>query len=99
MGGTPWEVRERYIENSPFFFLDRVDAPLLLLHGAEDPNTPVYLTGQLFVGLRRLGRKVVLARYEGEGHWPGSWSVANQIDYWHRLVGWFDQHLADRAAR
>jgi len=93
MGGTPWEVRERYIENSPFFYLDRVEAPLLLLHAAEDRNTPVYLAGQLFVGLRRLGKTVVLARYEGERHWWGSWSVANQLDYWNRLVAWFDEHL------
>lgn len=93
MGGTPWEVRERYIDNSPLFFLDRVEAPLLLLHGAEDGNTPVYLAGQLFVGLRRLGRTVVLARYEGERHWWGTWSVANQQDYWNRLVGWFEEHL------
>lgn len=99
MGGTPWEVRERYIENSPFFFLDRVETPLLLLHGAEDRNTPVYLAGQLFAGLRRLGRNVVLARYEGESHWPGSWSAANQIDYWRRLVDWFDEQLSSASGR
>ncbi|NIR45539.1 MAG: prolyl oligopeptidase family serine peptidase [Gemmatimonadetes bacterium] len=93
MGGTPWEVRERYIENSPFFFLDRVEAPLLLLHGAEDRNTPVYLAGQVFVALQRLDRTVLLVRYEGEGHWPGSWSAANQIDYWRRIVAWFERHL------
>ncbi|MFW6078141.1 MAG: S9 family peptidase [Gemmatimonadota bacterium] len=93
MGGTPWEVRDRYIDNSPFFFLDRVRTPLLLLHGAEDRNTPVHLAGEIFAGLRRLGRDVVLARYEGEGHWPGSWSLANRLDYWRRVVGWFDDRL------
>jgi len=93
MGGTPWEVRERYIENSPFFFLDRVHTPLLLLHGAEETNTPVYLAEEIFAALQRLERTVVLARYDGEGHWPGSWSAANQTDYWRRLVAWFDEHL------
>ena len=28
IGGTPWEFRERYVENSPIFYLDRVGTPL-----------------------------------------------------------------------
>lgn len=94
MGAPPWSDPATYVENSPLFFLDRVRAPLLLLHGAEDRNTPAYLAGELFTGLRRLGRTVVLARYEGEGHWWGTWSLPNQLDYWTRVVGWFDARLA-----
>jgi dipeptidyl aminopeptidase/acylaminoacyl peptidase len=43
LGGTPWEVRERYIENSPIFYLDRVETPLLILHGAEDTEVAPFL--------------------------------------------------------
>ena len=67
--------------------------PLLLLHGAEDENTPVYLAGHVYAGLAALGRTASFVRYEGEGHWPGAWSPANQIDYWRRLVAWFEEHL------
>src|SRR5712692_9678839 len=35
MGGTPWQFRDRYIENSPSFYLDRVETPLMIVHGAE----------------------------------------------------------------
>lgn len=93
MGGTPWEVPEAYRQNSPVLHLDRVRTPLLLLHGEADPTVPVHLAEAVYVGLRRLGRPVALARYGGEGHWPGDWSVPNQIDYWTRLIGWFEERM------
>jgi len=93
MAGSPWEFRDRYIENSPFFFLDRVRTPLLLLHGGADPTVLPARAAETFVGLRRLGRPVELVRYEGEGHHPGSWSVANATDYWQRIFDWFDKYV------
>jgi dipeptidyl aminopeptidase/acylaminoacyl peptidase len=90
MGGTPWEVRERYIENSPIFYLDRVQTPLLIIHGGEDWP---FLADQVFTGLRRLGKRVEYARYAGEGHWEGEWSRSNQRDYLKRVIGWFDRYL------
>ncbi len=93
MGAPLWEAPGRYLENSPFLLLDRVTAPLLLLHGTDDRVVPVWLAEQLFTGLRRLDRPVALARYERESHWFGDWSVPNQIDYWDRLLGWFDRYM------
>ena len=57
------------------------------------------LLGLVFVGLRRLGREVTYARYEGEEHWPGQWSHANAADYLNRVVEFFETHLAKSAAR
>ena len=93
MGGSPWEYRERYIENSPFFYLDRVRTPLLIIHGAEDHAVAPFLADQIFVALRRLGQTVTYARYGGEGHWEGVWSYADQIDYANRVIAWFDRYL------
>lgn len=93
MGGTPWEFRERYIANSPFFFLDRVQTPLLILHGTGDDTVGSADADEVFVGLRRLGKKVVYARYEGEGHTPTTWRRPNLMDYLNRLLAWFDEHL------
>ena len=81
------------IENSPFFFLDRVRTPLLLLHGGADQTVLAARAAETFVALRRLGRPVELVRYEGEGHHPGSWSVANATDYWRRIFDWFDKYV------
>ena len=93
MGGTPWQFRERYIENSPLFYLDRVETPLMIVHGANDTSVAPFLGDEIFVGLRRLGKVAEYARYEGEGHSPSYWSYANQVDYCNRLVAWFDQYL------
>ena len=96
MGGSPWEFRDRYIENSPFFFFDRMRTPVLLLHGGADRTVLPARAAETFVGLRRLGREVRLVRYEGEEHHPGSWSVPNATDYWQRIFDWFDRYMVAR---
>lgn len=90
MGGSPWDFRDRYIQNSPFFFLDRVTTPVLMVHGGSDDVRKAYET---FVALRRLEKDVVLVRYDGEGHHQGEWMLANILDYWQRVFAWFDRHL------
>lgn len=96
MGGTIWEYRDRYIENSPIYYLDRVTTPLLIINGSED-IAPT-LADQVFSSLRRLGKRVEYARYAGEEHWPGSWTFANQQDYLERTIAWFDQYLKGQPA-
>lgn len=93
MGGSPWEFRDRYVENSPFFFLDRVSTPLLIVHGYADTFVQPFLGDEIFVGLRRLGGKVVYAKYEGEGHDPNLWSYPNQVDLTQRILDWFGSYL------
>lgn len=96
LGGTLWTHRSRFIENSPLFFLDRVETPVLITHGTEDVAVPVEQGDMLFVSLRRLGKTVEYARYAGEDHVPQRWSFANQIDYWTRVLGWFERFLEAR---
>jgi dipeptidyl aminopeptidase/acylaminoacyl peptidase len=91
MGGTPWEKRARYLENSPVFYLDRVQTPLLIVHGSNDETVPSFLADEIFVDLRRLGKEVTYAKYEGESHYIASY--ANQVDYVSRTIAWFDSHL------
>jgi dipeptidyl aminopeptidase/acylaminoacyl peptidase len=93
MVGTPWQFRDRYIENSPIFYLDRVETPLLIVQGELDGAVPHQQAEEVFVGLRRLGKEVVYAEYQGEEHWEGTWSFANASDYWNRVIDWFNQHL------
>ena len=97
MGGTPWQFRDRFIENSPFFYLDRVESPLLIMQGAEDTTIAPFLADELYVALRRLGKEVEYAKYENEGHSPLYWSSPNRIDLYRRVISWFDGHLRDSA--
>jgi dipeptidyl aminopeptidase/acylaminoacyl peptidase len=92
LGGSPWARRESYIENSPLFYLDRVQTPVLLVAGTAHASDP-YEAKQAFTALRRLGRRVELRLYVGEGHGTGYWSRANLLDLYRRVVAWFDLHL------
>lgn len=93
MGGEPWKYRDRYVENSPVFYLDRVETPLLILHGGADTTVAPFLADELFVMLRRLGKQVAYAKYVGEDHVPSSWSPENQADLGDRVIDWFNRWL------
>lgn len=92
MGGSLWEFPDQYIENSPIFFVDKVETPLLLIVGALDEYAAPQ-AGEMFSGLRRLGKHAVLVRYEDEGHIPQLGRYPNVVDYWQRVLSWFDEHL------
>ena len=83
---TLWENPARFIENSPVFALDKVETPLLLVHGDQDNKAWVEESGQVFVGLRRLGKKVTYLSYPGEGHWEATWTRAHVLDYWEHTL-------------
>jgi len=93
LGVTPWGNAQRYVENSPAYYLDRVETPLLIVHGADDLTVPSYLSDQLFVGLRRLGKRAEYAKYQQEGHVQDVWSYDHRLDSFNRVVQWFEQYL------
>lgn len=93
LGGSPWQYRERYLENSPFFYLDRTEAAVLLIHGTADETVQPWLADQTFVGLRRLGREVTYVKYRNGGHASSEWSHADQVDFCNRVIAWYDTHL------
>jgi dipeptidyl aminopeptidase/acylaminoacyl peptidase len=55
-------------EISPINKVDRIRAPLLVIHGANDPRVPIGETEQMVAKLRSLGRSVEFLRLEDEGH-------------------------------
>lgn len=79
---------QTWVENTPFLFLDRVRAPLLIGVGTRGHPGELAQAEQLFGGLRRLGRTVELRRYDGEVHAPTAWSPAAYTDFAGRLLEW-----------
>jgi dipeptidyl aminopeptidase/acylaminoacyl peptidase len=65
-------------ELSPLHRADRITAPLLVIHGRNDPRVPVGEAEQIVATLRGLGRDVDLRIYEDEGH--GLVKLPNRID-------------------
>ena len=60
--------REFLEEISPINKVERIRAPLLVIHGANDPRVPINETEQMVARLRSLGRTVEFLRLEDEGH-------------------------------
>lgn len=95
IGQSLWEAPMRYIENSPLFWLDKVETPLLIMHNDRDGHVPWEQGVELFTAMRRLGKPAWLINYPGEPHWPTSF--ANRRDWNIRLQQFFDHYLKDAA--
>jgi dipeptidyl aminopeptidase/acylaminoacyl peptidase len=92
MAGAPWEYRDRYVGNSPLFYLDRVKTPLLILHGVDDTAVSVTQADEVYMALDRLGKNVLYARYQNEGH-----LILHRpdfIDAADRMTKWFATNLS-----
>jgi len=99
IGGSLWEYRDRFIENSPLFYFDRIQIPVLIIHGESDQIVPVAESRIAFESLRKLGKRVVFAEYQREGHRPQQWNYLNQVDFCDRVLNWFEEHLRVSAER
>ncbi len=96
IGGTLWEERDRYLHNSPLFFADKIQTPLLMLHNDQDGAVPWYQGIEMFSAMRRLQLPVFMLNYNGEGHGLGR--QPNQVDWAIRMQQFFDHYLLDAPA-
>jgi dipeptidyl aminopeptidase/acylaminoacyl peptidase len=92
IGGTLWEYPERYLEHSAVLRADRITTPLLCITGDLDPNVPASQSREIYYALRRLGKDVEWVRYVNGAHRPPN-SVAEAVDFEHRILAWYDKYL------
>jgi dipeptidyl aminopeptidase/acylaminoacyl peptidase len=91
LGDSLWEVPFRYIENSPIFWADKVQTPILMIHNDQDGAVPWYQGIEYIMALRRLGKEAYMFNYNGEDH--GLRKRVNQKDWTQRMQEFFDHHL------
>ena len=91
-GGSLWEKRDAYIENSPLFAFDQIETPVLVICGTHDVPGSVNAR-ETYLGLRRLGKRVEMREYKHEDHIVTNWSAADTRDYYVSVLKWFDQYL------
>jgi dipeptidyl aminopeptidase/acylaminoacyl peptidase len=91
IGKSLWAARDLYLENSPVFFADKIETPLLMLHNDQDGAVPWYQGIELFVAMRRLEKPVWMLNYNGETH--GLRKKENRVDFARRMQQFFDHHL------
>jgi dipeptidyl aminopeptidase/acylaminoacyl peptidase len=90
MFGSPWDDFERYMRNSALPRFDRVETPLMIVHGDMD-GAPIQQGEEAFTALYRLGKPVKFLRYWGEGHVVAS--PANVRHLWSQIFTWLDSNL------
>lgn len=66
--GSPDDNYDLWYERSPFFFLDRLNAPVQLICGAHDPRCPASESLAAHDRLLSLGKSVDFHLYPDEGH-------------------------------
>lgn len=93
IGKTLWDDRDAYIENSPVFYAEEVETPLLMMHNDEDGAVPWYQGIEYFMALRRLDKMVWMLVYNGEDH--NLKQRHNRKDLSLRMAQFFDYYLKD----
>ncbi|MGH7554332.1 MAG: prolyl oligopeptidase family serine peptidase, partial [Longimicrobiales bacterium] len=83
IGGSLWDEPLHFIENSPIFWADKVQTPLLMMHNDQDGAVPWEQGIEYFVALRRLSKPVWLLNYNGEDH--GLRKETNRKDWTTRM--------------
>ncbi len=92
---TLWQAPEAYLALSPLLHADKIEAPLLLIHGEEDNNTGTFplQSRRLYQALEGHGRKARLVMLPGESHgYVGKESVLH-VHY--EMLTWFDRYVKE----
>jgi dipeptidyl aminopeptidase/acylaminoacyl peptidase len=65
-----WQARDTYIEMMPFTFADKINEPLLMIHGADDDNAGTFpvQSERMFEALKGLGGTTRLVMLPLERH-------------------------------
>ncbi len=83
--------REFLKEISPIRSVDKITAPLFVVHGANDPRVPVGEAEQVVDALRKRNVPVEYLRFEDEGH--GIVKRANRLVVYPAIARFLDKHL------
>jgi dipeptidyl aminopeptidase/acylaminoacyl peptidase len=88
-----WNARDVYLDVSPYFFVDKLKHPLLIVHGAEDanPGTPPNQAQMLFEAIRGNGGTTRLVMLPHEPHWYSAMESNEQLAY--EMIRWFDRYV------
>ncbi|TFG52405.1 MAG: S9 family peptidase, partial [Candidatus Aminicenantes bacterium] len=93
IGAPLWSRALQFLENSPLFWVERVETPYLSIHNDEDDAVPWYQGIEFFSALRRLGKEAYMFNYNTEKHGlrqrenQKHWTVHQDEFFDHFLLG------------
>jgi dipeptidyl aminopeptidase/acylaminoacyl peptidase len=91
---TSTDDREFFKFMSPITHVAKVRAPVMVIHGANDPRDPVTESDQFVRGIREHGGNVEYLRFPDEGH--GIRRLSNQIVAYRRIAAFLERTLVTR---
>jgi dipeptidyl aminopeptidase/acylaminoacyl peptidase len=89
--GSLSEDREFLESISPINNIESIEAPLFVLHGANDPRVPVGEAEQIVEQARAQGVPVRKLIFEDEGH--GFSKLENRKEAYTEIVDFLDEHV------
>jgi dipeptidyl aminopeptidase/acylaminoacyl peptidase len=78
-------------EVSPFYQVDKIKKPLLVVQGANDPRVKIAESDQMVAALRKKGVEVPYLVKYNEGH--GFAREANQLELYRYMLGFFAKNF------
>ena len=91
MVGHPERDEKRFRETSPFFNAEKIQAPLLVAQGANDPRVRKEESDQIVEALRKRGVEVEYLVKDDEGH--GFRNEENMFEFFRAVEAFLDRHL------
>lgn len=96
IGASLFEAPELYVQNSPVFFADRINTPLLIQFGDQDEAVPWYQGIELYLAMRRLNKNCIFLQYNNEPHHLKKYP--NKLDYTIKMKEFLDHYLKGEPA-
>ncbi|TDX01851.1 prolyl oligopeptidase family protein [Dinghuibacter silviterrae] len=90
IGVTLWEKPQLYINASPVFKANEVTTPLLIMHNRGDESCNWEQGLEMYIALRRLGKKVWMLQYDGQDHTVNGEAAT---DFTIRVDQFFDYYM------
>jgi len=88
--GDPETMADVMLQLSPISHIEKMKAPLMVVHGENDPRVPISEAEQLVEAMKKLGREVEFIRIGDEGH--GVARVRNRVTVFTRIVRFIVKH-------
>ena len=96
---TLWQAPEIYFAISPFMHADKIDEPILLIHGEIDNNSGTFpvQSSRLYQGIKGNGGTARLVYLPNESHgYRARESVLHTLA---EMIDWFDEHVKNARPR
>ncbi len=94
MGGSPTEAPEAYAKADVLLQVDKVQTPVLILHGENDPQVPPAESAAFARALAAHGKTFFYYTYPGELH--GFSKPDHRLDAWGKERAFLDHYIAPK---